>query len=481
AARRAAERARDHALADLARIERERAADTTRAQLERALQECAALRQRLSAIGMLAAGADEPLSPPVPQPARCHPADQDRLLPPPHASQVPTPPYHNRVPPTAAAVYAPPPSPPNQSAGSTHPSAPSRSNTLSPPTTPPESGIRSTVVSSSFRATVLGDDFGGAGSRSTAGFRRQRSSSPGGEPPAKRLHSAAPRPAHRLIRLPSHDGDGDEFSQSACSAEVTHVSAAFKRDGGATPSRHADAAASCGLSAPQPQSPHSSPLPSIPSTPEPPESLARGQSASSPAARPQSPTAAGVSSPAAEPSPAVGLDFKPQVITTASATILLNAEGKRVCGEKMRAMEKRTRIGSMNPTVAKLSPLSDDELLELGSRPASRARHSNARGSAGRLSSSGRRASADVARMVSGVGSVSAPVGMSSVSAASANEGTARIATLQPDVDELIDDDDEGAEEEDGGEDELVDNDEFMAAVDAAESGTGGPLDAFSP
>ena len=137
------------------------------------------------------------------------------------------------------------------------------------------------------------------------------------------------------------------------------------------------------------------------------------------------------------------------------------------CRKKMRAAEKKHRIGSINPTVAKLSPLDDDELLELGSRPASRAR-----GGAGRLGSSG---SAPV-----GVkGAPVRPPATRRMSSAS-NAGMARIATLQgesDDLDDLLDDE----EEEDGDEDELVDNDEFMAAVDAAESGVGPGGDAFSP
>ncbi|TRM58299.1 hypothetical protein BD626DRAFT_573726 [Schizophyllum amplum] len=438
AARRAAERARDDALADLAHFQRERAADTTRTQLERALQECASLRQRLSAIGSIVGAASPPVAPPVPCHASMDPLMRGLELPPPHPSQAPTPSYYgampSRMPLISPASYTHPSSP---RSGSILPSVPSRANTISPPTSPPESGIRSTVVN--------------------LGVRRARSPSTEGEPPAKRQHSST---VQQVIRLPSVGFEVDvNIAQETDRTELDRSASAPQRGA---------------LSAPH--SRLSSPLPSMPSSPE--------------------------EQPAASPAPEVPVpapDFKPQVITTPSATILLNAEGKRICGEcgtpgreidgkcvekwgpgpkgrgtvcskcrkKMRAYEKRTKIGSINPTVAKLSPLSDDELLELGSRPVSRARQSlkesGSRGNAGRLASSTARTKA-AARLSLSRGR-------------SPDEGTARIATLRHDVDGQ---EDELMEEEDGGEDELVDNDEFMAAVDAAEAGVG-PEDAFSP
>ncbi|KAL1730174.1 hypothetical protein EV714DRAFT_211517 [Schizophyllum commune] len=500
AVRCAAERARDEALVDreeaLANLERvrahcdrvEREAGTTRAQLEQALQECLALRQRLSAIGMLVASADEVAITPSPPSARCLPPQHqrqltpdsrrqlspDRYLPPPHASQAPTPPYTRGTSHHSSSVQSTFP-------GSTHPSAsaPSRSNT--PPTTPPESGIRSTVdmgprssdaAAFDLRPTVGPATPGFATSASTgfptSGYRRQRSASTEGEPPAKRQHAASASEwqqpqGHRVIRLPE---DGHALSQPACSGGAT-------RDvfGGGAPQAHSPHPSlqphsphpSLQPASPLPSVAHSSPLPSIPSTPEP-DTKPAASSASPPTSAKGSATT--VKAPSKDLPSATA-----KVVTTATATVLLNAEGKRICGEcrkKMRAAEKKHRIGSINPTVAKLSLLDDDELLELGSRPASRAR-----GGAGRLGSSG---SAPV-----GVkGAPARPTNMRRMSSAS-NAGMAHIATLQgeaadDDLDDLLDDD-----EEDGGEDELVDNDEFMAAVDAAESGVGVGGDAFSP
>ncbi|KAI5887512.1 uncharacterized protein SCHCODRAFT_02671517 [Schizophyllum commune H4-8] len=490
AARRAAERARDQAVVDrddaLADLERvrvhrdlvEREAGTTRARLEQALQECLALRQRLSAIGMLAASADEvPTASEAPSqrqrqltPESRRQPSPDRYLPPPHASQAPTPPYTRGTSHHSSSVLSSFPS-------STHPSAsaPSRSNTISPPTTPPESGIRSTVdmgprsgggnyaatAAFELRPTVgpAAPGFASSTGFPTSGYRRQRSASTEGEPPAKRQHAASATEwqqpqGHRVIRLPE---DGRVLSQPSCSVGVAPQ--AHSPHPSLQPhSPHPNVQPP----SPRPSVAHSSPLPSIPSTPEP-DTKPTASSVSPPNSTKGSATT--VKAPTKDLPSATA-----KVVTTATATVLLNAEGKRICGEcrkKMRAAEKKNRIGSINPTVAKLSPLDDDELLELGSRPASRAR-----GGAGRLGSSG---SAPV-----GVkGAPARPTNVRRMSSAS-NAGMARIATLQgesDDLDDLLDDEDE----EDGGEDELVDNDEFMAAVDAAESGVGAGGDAFSP
>ncbi|KAI4520036.1 hypothetical protein K525DRAFT_257975 [Schizophyllum commune Loenen D] len=354
AARRAAERARDEALVDrgraFAEIERvrahqdrvEREAGTTRAQLEQALQECLALRQRLSAIGMLVASADEVATTPEPPSAHCPPPQHqrqltpdsrrqfspDRYLPPPHASQAPTPPYTRGTSHHSSSVQSTFP-------GSTHPSAsaPSRSNT--PPTTPPESGIRSTVdmgprssyaAAFDLRPTVGPATPGFATSASTgfptSGYRRQRSASTEGEPPAKRQHAASASEwqqpqGHRVIRLPE---DGGALSQQSCSGGVvpqTHSPHPSLQPHSPHPSLQP--------TSPRPSAAHSSPLPSIPSTPEP-DTKPTASSVSPPNSARGSATT--VKAPTKDLPSATA-----KVVTTATATVLLNAEGKRICGE----------------------------------------------------------------------------------------------------------------------------------------------------